>query len=113
MTTPMTDEQKAVLTKAIATYGELRQVVVAMEELCELTSALAKFIRYNNVDEAVFAIRPKIVEEYADVMVMMESMRQIFFLDAEDVAACVESKIQRLSRWLDKSDNLKISTEDR
>lgn len=80
--------EKDTLKKAIGTYGCLMQIIVAIEEMAELTKELCKQLRgRDNLEE--------IAEEIADVNIMMEQ-QQIIFDCAERVKDYEEAKLQRL-----------------
>lgn len=70
--------------------GRTNEIVVAMEECSELTKELAKDLRG-------MGKRDKIIEELADVFVMVESMRLAYNCKAEFDAA-IQMKIERL-KW--------------
>ena len=65
-----------ILQKAINTYGEQPQVDVAIEEMSELTKALLKYRR--NEDMSVDRRLNNILEEIADVQIMLEQLRMIY-----------------------------------
>jgi NTP pyrophosphatase (non-canonical NTP hydrolase) len=60
-----------VLARAISTFGHLMQIIVAVEEMSELTKELCKAIRGK-------ADMEHIAEEIADVEVMLEQMKLIY-----------------------------------
>lgn len=72
----MTPEQEemAIYEKAVDKYGTANQIVVAIEEMSELTKALAKYLRYG----ATEAILASIQEERADVEIMLNQLHVIF-----------------------------------
>lgn len=78
--TEMTQEREAkILEGAIKTWGEEAQIVVAIEELSELTKALTKWLRYyltshGDYEQIVADIR----EEMADVGIMLNQLCLIF-----------------------------------
>ena len=65
-----------ILQKAIATYGEQSQVDVAIEEISELTKASLKYRR--NKDMSADRRLNNILEEIADVQIMLEQLRMIY-----------------------------------
>ena len=80
--------EKDTLKKAIDTYGNMMQIIVAIEEMAELTKELCKQLRgRDNLQE--------IAEEIADVNIMMEQ-QQIIFDCAERVKDYENAKLQRL-----------------
>jgi len=76
----MTSERrKEIEGRAIRTYGEQPQVDVAIEEMSELTKAILKYRRAENKNknEAEY-LEDDIIEEIADVQIMLDQMRIIF-----------------------------------
>ena len=70
------------------------QIVKAMEEMAELTQALCKFVA-----EEPNASISNIQEEIADVTIMMEQMRILFFPTMVDRAK--QKKLDRLALLVD------------
>ena len=68
-------------------YGSENQKLKAVEELCELQEALLKEI--NKRDEI------GIVEELADVHIMLAQLMVIYDVDREDLLDMVKYKLQR------------------
>lgn len=68
--------REEILRKAINTYGEQPQVDVAIEEMSELTKALLKYRR--NEDMSVNRRLNNILEEIADVSIMLDQLRMIY-----------------------------------
>ena len=109
----LTQKQKRILEQARQTYGDSAQILVANEELCELAAVCAKFPRYSDREEAKQKLHDKAVDEVADVFVILEHVINIFGLTEEELTNRVGSKIDRLSRWLESSDSMQRTTEDR
>lgn len=76
----MTQEREAkILEGAIKTWGEEAQSVVAIEELSELTKALAKWLRHYLTGQGDYEqIVSDIREEMADVGIMLNQLCLIF-----------------------------------
>lgn len=108
-----THGMKHTLKRAVETYGAQRQICVAAEELCELSSVLMKYARYDTHDAAVKAMREKVIDEVADVVVMINQLYTIFDLHDPEVFKRAQAKVARLEGWLAKSDSLQQSTTDR
>lgn len=87
-----------VIIKAVNTYGDDSQINMAVEEMSELIKALMKS-RRNDVD--VQENLHNIVEEIADVEIMLEQLKLIFncfgLVEREK-----EYKINRLAERLEK-----------
>jgi len=79
-----------ILNSAINTFGIDHQYNLAIEEASELIKALCKYRRYqNNVED--------VLEEIADMQIMLDQLRIIFNDSAKDAQ---EKKIQRLAGLL-------------
>jgi hypothetical protein len=85
------DEMK-ILRAAVDTYGHDAQTDMMIEEMSELTKALLKVRRgYDDI------YRDEILEEMADVGIMLDQMRIIY----GDESAWREKKIRRLEKRLE------------
>lgn len=83
------DERQQILHDAIDWYGMTSQVDMAIEEMAELTQAFCKIKRAWSKE--AFA---NILEEIADVQIMLDQMRLIYGQTAEIETA----KLARLQR---------------
>lgn len=84
----MTQEREGrILEAAIDTWGPEMQMIVAIEEMSELTKALTKYIRVYDVTE----IEANIREEMADVGIMLNQLSLIF-------GDTTEEEIRKLNR---------------
>lgn len=91
------DKQK--LLFIINSYGTKSQEDVAIEEMAELQKAILKHRRYTG-DET----RAEIIDEIADVEIMIEQLKIIFSCKKE-VESRIDYKIERqIKRILDKYD---------
>lgn len=86
-----------VIEKAIATYGKESQVNIAIEEMAELTKELCK-------DKRGFENRDSIIEEIADVHIMLRQLRSIFKISDVEIERVVNKKIKRLEERLEIED---------
>lgn len=88
-----------ILGKAIETYGNESQVDMAIEEMSELTKALLKYRRAlkGNTDISVSKAHSDILEEIADVEIMLDQMKIIY---GEPICER-KHKIDRLKERLD------------
>lgn len=84
------DARKAVYEHAIDTYGIKPQLLMAIEEMSELTKALCKYFRDENIDLT------QIADETADVTIMLEQLRLIFDLN-DEVCEHIDMKVNRLA----------------
>ena len=71
-----TEERRALLDRAITAYGAPAQIDMAVEEMAELTKALCKIKRAQAGCEVTAAIG-NVVEEMADVQIMLDQLRII------------------------------------
>lgn len=109
----MTDDMKATLQQARDTYGARNQISVAIEELCELATALSKFVRYEHEDNGVAKTREKVLDEYADVCIVLEHVQKIYGFTPEEEHTAMRAKVDRLKRWLQTTSSLEYTTVDR
>ena len=91
------ENQKSVLLNAIDTYGNKHQKIQAIEELNELSQAICKSFR-NDIQEN----RLNIIDEIADVEIMMYQLKLILNIDAIEVQNRVDFKVDRLNKRLNK-----------
>ena len=105
-------EELKILQSAIDHYGEESQLDMAIEEMSELTKAICKYKRavkergqdifYSTAKDVIFA-KGDVVEEIADVLVMLEQMMMIF--DCKEIVSVIASeKIRRLIARIDNGD---------
>lgn len=77
----LTPEQKetALYEAAVEKFGEEAQILIAVEELGELSKALLKWLRYKNFDQGTEReLMKAIAEERADVGIMLSQLEVIF-----------------------------------
>ena len=84
---------KSVIQKAIDTYGYDLQKQVAIEEMAELTKEICKDFRGKEN-------RDNIIEEIADVQIMMYQLMAMYSISDVDLAIEMGLKINRLSERL-------------
>ena len=87
----MTETQIKILSNAVQTYGKNHQVDIAIEEMSELTKALLK-------DRRNIGAIDDVLEELADVLIMICQLMMIFNIDAEMLENQMDYKIKRLQR---------------
>ena len=92
-----TEERRALLDRAITAYGAPAQMDMAVEEMAELTKALCKVKRVSCAAEAK-AVLENVVEEMADVQIMLDQLRIIFGRSTDEAE---EYKLERLKKRLD------------
>lgn len=87
-----TEERRALLDRAITAYGAPAQIDMAVEEMAELTKAICKVKRAQAGAEMGAAVE-NVVEEIADVQIMLDQLRLIFARSTDEVE---EDKLRRL-----------------
>lgn len=97
-----TDEQHAIMTHAIRSWGTHQQVIKAVEEMAELQKNLCKWlnlgvkIRGGSLDAG--ELNEAIREEMADVHIMLYQLRCIF--GDRYLNIYVEDKLRRLKGYM-------------
>ena len=99
------EARRALLDRAITTYGTPAQMDMAVEEMAELTKALCKIKRAQAGCEVTAAIG-NVVEEMADVQIMLDQLRIIF---GRSTAEAEEYKLERLKKRLDTATAAEVS----
>ncbi len=86
-----------VLKRALQTWGEQPQMLMVVEEMSELMKEVLKNVnrKKDNIDA--------IVEETADVEIMLEQLKENYGIAAK-VAAYKAEKIKKIERRLDEWD---------
>ena len=110
---PREVDGQAVLKKARDTYGSKNQIMVCIEELNELSCALAKYPRYEKHEDAIEKTYQRVLDEWCDVFIIMEHIKAIYQLKEDDMSDVVDNKIRRLDNWLQTSSSLQTTTEQR
>ncbi len=91
-------DKKILYKTAIERWGETAQIVMATEECSEFITSICKFGRKHNGCDA-----NDVMEEIADVEIMMEQMRCIF--PSDQIEKIKQVKLQRLKNLLDTTNN--------
>lgn len=81
--------------EAIKQYGGVSQITVAIEEMAELTKELVKHLRYGDTHP-----RDQIIDEVADVEIMLEQLVMLFKFERSEVEARKNFKLNRLGTRL-------------
>ena len=87
-------DRKELYKKLIDRYQE-KQIIVAIEELSELAKELCKNLRGRNN-------KNHIVEEIADVEIMLEQLILYFDISEIDVKVMKQVKLQRTKRLIEE-----------
>lgn len=86
---------KETMHKAINTYGVENQMIKTVEELSELSQALCKFLLkpYTESDRTIL---DNIYEEIADVEIMLEQCKMIFYKSEDKINDYKNKKLKDL-----------------
>lgn len=90
---------KEIMQLAIDSYGRVNQVIKTVEELSELSQALCKILTSKFTDDNS-EIFENIFEEMADVEIMIEQCKMIFYKSEDKINDYKNKKIKRLERRL-------------
>lgn len=85
---------KEIEIEAIEKYGAVNQTMVAIEEMAELMQALVKCLRGQKN-------RNNLVEEIADVHIMLDQIMIIYGIELNEVIRVMEEKTQRLKERME------------
>lgn len=97
----ITPEGMSTIDAAIMEYGDNVQVDMAIEEMAELIKALCKRKRTGATGPEAVAARGQLLEEAADVFIMLVQLIRIFD-GAEEVQQTVTEKLDRLKGRLER-----------
>lgn len=91
---------KEIMQLAIDSYGRVNQVIKTVEELSELSQALCKILtsKFTHDNSEIFE---NIFEEIADVEIMLEQCKMIFYKSEDKINDYKKKKIERLERRLE------------
>lgn len=108
-----TAHNKEILQKARDTYGAHKQIGVAAEECTELAKELIKAFRYDNFEDAVSHTRDCVIDEVADVLIVLDHVIALYNIKVSDIKPQILRKIERLEYWLQQSDSIEFTTKVR
>ncbi len=94
----MNDREKQILCTALTKYGIDKQTDMMIEEMSELTKALLKLRRFHDSISLAPALAANVIEEIADVGIVLEQMRIYFSPAAVDEQK--QYKLDRLAKML-------------
>lgn len=92
----MKPENTRTIHRVISTFGEKNQKMQTLEELMELQAALFENIHRETEN------RDAIVEEVADVEVMLAQLKEIFNIKPEEIEKLQDYKLRRLDHTIEK-----------
>lgn len=108
-----TEKDLQVLQRARETYGAHKQIGVAAEECTELAKELIKAFRYDSFDDVVKNTKENVIDEVADVFIVLDHVLKLFNITPEDLQPYITKKLQRLEYWLDNSSSIEFTTRCR
>lgn len=108
-----TEKDLQILQRARETYGAHKQIGVAAEECTELAKELIKAFRYDSFDDVVRNTKENVVDEVADVLIVLDHVFQLFNITSEDLQPHIDKKLQRLEYWLNNSNSIEFTTRCR
>ena len=86
----------------LETWGEDAQIMMAIEEMSELTKELCKYLRYKHWHEdKLQGVKDNIEEETADVLNCVEQLELIF--NGKNIQKIREEKMQRTLKKVKKN----------
>ena len=92
---------ESVIARSVDHYGEEIQATVCMEECAELIQAISQMIRRN--DELSEEDYDHLEEEVADVLICIETLKQIYSIPDLNIEEWIERKqkrmINRMEKW--------------
>lgn len=94
----MDEKMAAILEENIKEHGVVEETVIAMEECAELIQAISKVKRYGFVGE----YKDNLIEEIADVSIVIREIMMIFGISVGDINEVIDSKIQRIKSRLEE-----------
>lgn len=98
-------ETKKIFRQSLEKYGKEPQCRQAMEECAELIQAINKCLRYPSKEEC----KNNLIEEIADVEIMLYQLKVMFNIDDDQVFAF---KVQKAKREQERLEKLNDSTRN-
>ena len=103
-----------VLEDILNKFGAKNQIMVCIEELNELACVLAKFPRYDTDHNAVTEMKQRVLDEYADVIVILHHIKNIFKIEDEETMIAIDKKLKRMKRWVNNPETkMSVTIKDR
>ena len=98
MKVELTDSQINLMQTALDKWGLSAQAGQTVEECAELIVALQKQFNRESSPETV----DNIIDEMADVEMMLAQLRLAFYVDDEMYSKRIDSKFEKLKRYLEE-----------
>ncbi len=96
----MNKKTKKSMEKSIENYGHV-QLLMVCEEMAELIQAISKMERLMDEKDRKHKHKQHIIEEIADVEIMLEELMLYYHIDKDDVEDVKDEKINRLRKRMD------------
>lgn len=94
--------------KTVDMWGEQSQMMIALEELAELQQAISKWGRARSIEE-LEPCRQNIIEEIADVEVMIEQISRMARINSSEVKDFKDKRLDRLRTLVKEEEEKKKS----
>lgn len=91
---------KKSMEKSIDNYGHV-QLLMVCEEMAELIQAISKMERLMDEKDRKHKHRQHIIEEIADVQIMLDELQLYYHIDPDEVKKFKNEKIKRLTKRMD------------
>lgn len=90
-----TEQQRDTIVETVSMYQE-KQLMICVEEMAELMQAISKIKRVDTADdEAMKCCTYQIIEEMADVYIMLEQMQYFFGINHRTIEQFINDKLIR------------------
>lgn len=86
--------RQKLIEKVIDKNGITNQLFIAVEECAELQQAISKC--YRNKELIPTEVRENLIEEMADVMICLQQLQYMYYIDDEELYAMKQKKENRL-----------------
>lgn len=86
--------RQKLIEKVIDKNGITNQLFIAVEECSELQQAISKC--YRNKELIPTEVRENLIEEMADVMICLQQLQYMYYIDDEELYAIKQKKENRL-----------------
>ena len=91
---------ETIMDTSLKRDGDTKKLQIAQEELAELIQAISKYMR-DTPDSSML-----VLEELADVEIVLSYVRQICGFDLEDLVKAINIKLERENKRLDKIEKM-------
>ena len=91
---------ETIMDESLKQDGDTKKLQIAQEELAELIQAISKYMR-DTPDSSML-----VLEELADVAIVLSYVRQICGFDLEDLVKAINIKLEREKKRLDKIEKM-------